>query len=93
MRLATLLREIEISPGPVTGIELATRLGITTGEVSAMLAALRASGRIGPEMRDQEPIGNCGSAGSCSLTCPGPDECSLTVDISVTGLEIRPLSR
>ena len=93
MKLATLIREIESSSGPVTGVELATRMGITTGEVSAMLDALRASGRIGPEIRDQEPIGSCSSAGSCSMTCPGPDECSLTVDIAVTGLEIRPLAR
>ncbi len=93
MKLSALLQEIESSSGPVTGIELAGRMGVTTGEVKAMLDALRASGRIGLEVRDQRPMVDCSSAGSCSMTCPGPDECSLTIDISVTGLEIRPLAR
>jgi hypothetical protein len=93
MKLMTLLREIERSTGPVTGIELATRMGITTGEVAAMLDALRAAGRIGPEIREHESMDSCASAGSCSMTCPGPDECSLTIDLNVSGLEIRPLAR
>lgn len=93
MKLTTLLEEIENSSGPVTGIELATRMGVSPGQVAAMLDALRAAGRIGPEIREQQPLQNCSSAGSCSMTCPGPDECSLTIDLSVTGLEIRPLAR
>ena len=87
MRLTALLEEIERSSGPVTGIELATRLKISPGDVAGMLAALRASGRLGPEMR--RPMETCSSAGTCSMTCPGPDECSLVIDINVTGLEVR----
>jgi predicted transcriptional regulator len=93
MKLAALLREIERSSGPVTGIELAGRMGLSTSQVAAMVDALRAAGRIGPEIRDQQLMGSCSSAGACSMTCPGPDECSLTIDISVGGLEIRPLPR
>jgi len=91
MSLATLLREIETSSGPVTGVELAARMGIPTGQVASMLDALRASGRLGPEVRPERSMegDSCSSAGSCSLSCPGPDECSLTVDLNVTGLQIR----
>lgn len=92
MRLAALLSEIERSSGPVTGIDLALRMGIAPGEVSAMLDALRASGRLAPEIREPEPMESCGSAGACSLSCPGPGECSLAIDLNVTGLEIRGLS-
>ncbi len=87
MRLTTLLREIEASSGPVTGIELAARLGLSPAEVASMLDALRAAGRLGPEQR--EPMEHCSSSGSCSMTCPGPDECSLVIDLHVSGLEIR----
>ena len=87
MRLSALLVEIERSRGPVTGVDLARRLGIAPAEVASMLIALRASGRIGPEMRTEPAPDHCGAAGACSLSCPGPDQCSLT--ISVTGLEIR----
>jgi len=91
MSLATLLSEIESAAGPVTGVELAARMGIPAGRVSVMLDALRASGRLGPEMRQERSIESesCSSAGSCSLRCPGPDECLLTVELSVPGLQIR----
>jgi hypothetical protein len=89
MRLHALVAALEGANGPVTGIELADRLGITTAEVAAMLVALRASGRLGPERRDPEPTTTCSSSGSCSMKCPGPDNCALTVDLSVTGLRIR----
>ena len=93
MRLAALLTEIEQSRGPVTGIDLAVRMGISPGEVAAMIDALRASGRLGPEVRADAPMESCGAAGSCSMTCPGPDKCALVIDLDVTGLEIRPLPR
>lgn len=93
MSLTALVTEIEKAAGPVTGIELAVRLGVSPGQVAAMLDALRASGRLGPESRASEPMDTCSSSGSCSMTCPGPDECALTVDLNVTGLEIQPLAR
>ena len=89
MKLATLITEIERSRGPVTGIELALRLGIQPAEVAAMLAALRASGRLGPEVRSEPAPGECSSAGACSMSCPGPEECPLVIDVSVSGLEIK----
>ena len=89
MKLSTLLTEIQQSHGPVTGIELATRLGVTPAEIAAMLAALRASGTIGYAQRTEPALENCGSAGACSMSCPGPDECSLVMDLNVAGLEIR----
>jgi hypothetical protein len=89
MRLSAIVAELQSAAGPVTGFELADRLGITTTEVAAMLVALRASGRLAPEPRDPQPATTCSSSGSCSLSCPGPDNCALTVDLSVTGLQIR----
>ena len=89
MRLTTLLREIERSPGPVTGIELASRLGITTSEVASMLDALRAAGMLGADMAERPKMDGCASSGSCSMACPGPDECSLTVNLQVSSLQIR----
>jgi hypothetical protein len=89
MKLTTLLSAIEESRGPVTGIELAVRMGISPSEVAAMLDALRASGQLGPEMKPPQPVDECSSAGSCSMTCPGPEDCSLVIDLNVTGLEIR----
>ena len=93
MRLTALLREIEVSRGPVTGIELASRLGISPGEVATMLAALRAAGRLSPEPAARRHLDTCSSAGSCLLSCPGPEDCSLVVDLNVTGLEIRGLAQ
>ena len=89
MKLADLLTEIRESSGPVTGIQLADRLGVAPAAISRMLVALRASGQIGPEVRTQPAPETCASSGSCSMSCPGPDECSLVIDLSVTGLEIR----
>jgi hypothetical protein len=89
MKLATLVTEIERSRGPVTGIELALRLGIRPAEVAAMLAALRASGRLGPEVRSEPAPDDCSSAGACSMSCPGPGDCPLVIDVSVSGLEIK----
>lgn len=91
MKLGTLVREIETSRGPVTGIELALRLGIQPAEVAAMLAALRASGRLGPEVRSEPAPSECSSAGACSLSCPGPGDCPLVIDVTVSGLEMRDL--
>lgn len=89
MKLATLVKEIEAARGPVTGIDLAIKLGVAPGEVAAMLDALRASGRLGAEIGEPTTSDSCGSAGACSMTCPGPGECSLVIDLSVSGLEIR----
>ena len=89
MKLAALVSAIGESRGPITGIELAFRLGVSPGEVAAMLDALRASGQLGPELRPAQQIDSCASAASCSLTCPGPDDCSLAIDLNVTGLEIK----
>jgi hypothetical protein len=92
MRLSTLLTEIERAAGPVTGIELADRLGVTPSRVAAGLVALRASGRLGPEVRTEPAPDNCSSAATCSMSCPGPDECSMVIDLKVGGLEIRRLN-
>ena len=89
MKLAALLAEIGKSSGPMTGIELADRLGVSTSDVSAMLIALRASGAVDTEPGPDPAPENCSSAGSCSLSCPGPGNCSLVIDLNVTTLEIR----
>ena len=89
MRLTTLLQEIERSKGPVTGIELALRLGLSPAEVATMLDALRAAGKLGAEMESRPEGGACASSGACSMTCPGPDECSLTVNLNVAELQVR----
>lgn len=89
MRLTTLLEEIARSPGPVTGIELASRMGITAAEVAGMLDALRAAGRLGPEPTERPQPDNCASSGSCSMSCPGPDKCSLTLNPQVSSLQIH----
>mgnify|MGYP001822162969 CR=1 FL=1 len=89
MKLSTLLTEIRSSSGPVTGIELADRLEVSPAAVARMLVALRATGQIGPEVRTEPAPGACASSGTCSLSCPGPEECSLVIDLRVTGLEIR----
>ena len=92
MRLAALLMEIERAEGPVTGIELADRLGVAPSRIAAGLVALRASGRLGSETRTEPAPENCSSAGTCSMSCPGPGECSMVIDLNVTGLEIRRLN-
>ena len=87
MRLTAFLEEIQNSSGPVTGLDLAQRLDLKPSEVMAMIGALRASGKLIPEgpLVDR----HCASAASCSLSCPGPDDCSLVVKVSVPGLQIR----
>jgi hypothetical protein len=89
MKLATLLTEIEHSSGPIMGIELAHRLGVEPAEVAAMLDALKASGRIGRELSPGPATTECASGGACSMSCPGPGECSLMIDLNLSGLEVR----
>jgi hypothetical protein len=89
MRLAALLDEVARARGPVTGIELADRLGINPTEVADMLMALRASGQLVEEARTEPVPETCAAAGSCSMSCPGPEECALVIDLHVTGLEIQ----
>jgi hypothetical protein len=88
MQLAALLREIEGSPGAVTIGDLARRLETSPARVSAMLAALRASGRIGPDGTRQPGTDDCASSGSCAVSCPGPSECPFTLEFGGF-LEIR----
>ena len=87
MRLAALVDAIEASDGPVTGVELARRLGASPGEVAAGLDALRASGQLGPE--PGSALAECPSSTACSRACPGPARCPLVVDLAVPGLRIR----
>jgi hypothetical protein len=92
MRLAALLHEVETAPGAVTVPDLATRLDVPVAEVRAMLAALRAAGRLGPEGGHQPGTDECAGTGTCAASCPGPDDCPFTVDLGPT-LEIRPRTR
>ena len=92
MKLAALLTEIERSSGPILGTDLAHRLGVEPAEVAAMLSALKASGRLRPEVTSGPAATDCASSGACSMSCPGPGECSLMIDLSVTGLEVRRLA-
>lgn len=89
MKLAALRDAIAGSKGPISELDLVRRLGIPRSELAAMLDALRASGQLGSQQRPARSTDACSSAGSCSMTCPGPDECSLVIDIGVTGFEIR----
>jgi hypothetical protein len=81
MKLAALLSAVKESNGPVTGIDLALRLGISPGQVAAMLDALRAGGQLGSE--PEPDVETCSSAGSCTLACPGPGKCPLVIDLSL----------
>ena len=89
MKLTALLAEIEQSSGPIMGSDLARCLGVEPAEVAAMLSALQASGRLGPEVSPGPAATECTSSGACSMSCPGPAECSLMIDLSLTGLEVR----
>ena len=91
MSLAALLSAIREAKGPVTGIDLARQLGIAPAVVAEMLVALRAAGQLAPEVRTTPAPETCASSGSCSMSCPGPGECSLVIDLGVSGLEIRPV--
>jgi len=88
MRLVDLTREIERSTGAVTALDLAARLDTTPAAVDAMLAALRAAGKLSPDGRPQQRSDECPSPGSCSAVCPGPASCPFVANL-VTGLEIR----
>lgn len=88
MKLAALLREIEKADGPITGLELARRLRVPPAEVAAMLDALRAAGKLAPE-KSPHPVGQCPASASCSLSCPGPEHCALTVHVHIGGFEVR----
>ena len=89
MTLAALLVEIEASQGSIVPAALASRLGLSPGELEAMLDALRANGLLQPEIASATPS-DCSPAGlSCAKTCPGPANCALVVDLGVHGLEIR----
>ena len=88
MKLAALLAIIEAGPGSMTEADIAERTGTSVPEVRAMLAALRAAGRIGPERSVSPGTDACASAGACTISCPGPNDCPLLIDIGAP-LEIR----
>ncbi len=88
MRLTDLLDEIDRSPGAVTVPDLARRLGSTPDRVASMLAALRASGRLGPDGEVRPGTEGCACSGSCGAACSGPASCPFVVDLGGT-LEIR----
>ena len=89
MRIAELLREIDSSSGAVTVADLADRLDSTATDVRAGLAALRAAGRLGPEAGHDPGTDECSSAGTCSMSCPGPADCPFVIDLGSGSLEIR----
>ncbi len=88
MKLATLLSLIESQGGAATEADLAARMGTTVSDVRAMLAALRAAGRLGPDGGHEPGTTECASSGSCAVSCTGPSDCPFVVDIGPT-LEIR----
>lgn len=88
MRLARLLAELETTGGSATEAHLARQLEASLPEVRAMLAALRAAGRLGPEGGDQLSDDSCDVAGSCTAACPGPSACPFIVDLGAP-LELR----
>jgi hypothetical protein len=89
MKLAAVLREIEMAAEAITVPELAARLGVAPLEVASMLTALRAAGRVGPPERRQKGTEECAAAGSCSTSCPGAPQCPFTGDV-VAELRIVP---
>jgi len=88
--LARLLTEIEAAGRPLTPAELAGRIGVDRAEVSAMLGALQAHGRLAPEGSGEGPPDGCAVSGSCRTACPGPIDCPLVIDLGLSGLERRP---
>jgi hypothetical protein len=88
MSLAAVLAELDRGGGPVTGAELAHRLGMTSGEIAPMLAALRAAGRLAPE-RTTRSAGECPPGVGCSGRCPGPQRCPLVVNPGAAALTVR----
>jgi hypothetical protein len=88
MKLTELLRVIQGSPGAVTVADLARQLGSTPETVRAMLMALRAAGRLGPEAGARPGVDKCASAGSCSVACPGPAGCPFAIGLG-SGLRLR----
>ncbi len=89
MMLARLLTEIETAGRPLTPTELAGRIGVDRSEVTAMLGALRAHGRLAPGESGEGPPDGCAAVGSCRSACPGPADCPLVIDIGLDGLEPR----
>ena len=87
--LARLLAEIETAGRPLTPAELARRIGVDRSEVSAMLVALRAHGRLAPGGSGEGPPDGCAASGSCRSACPGPIGCPLVIDLGSGGFEPR----
>lgn len=88
MKLADLIDIIERSAGAVTVADLAKRLESPPETVRAMLAALRASGRLEPGKTSGPGTAECAASGRCVVACPGPGRCPFVVDLG-PGVEIR----
>ncbi len=87
MTLAILLDEIAGAAAPLTPAELGNRLGVSTEDIDAMLAALRAHGLLVAD-RGGEPADVCERAGACLGSCPGPTNCALASDPGVVPLQL-----
>ncbi len=88
MKLAALLASIETGGGSMTEADIAGRTGSSVTEVRAMLAALRAAGRLGPQRSDRPGTDACASTNGCAFSCPGPADCPLIINIGAP-LEVR----
>jgi hypothetical protein len=91
MMLAALLDAIETAGSPLTPLELAIRTGLRVSEVTSLLDALRANGRLAPGeggAPGRAPEG-CAAGGACGSSCVGPGDCPLVVDFDLGGLAPR----
>ena len=86
--LHALLAMIESSDKALTPGELAQRLDIEAGQIVAMLATLRAHGRLVPDLAGESPVDVCSGAGLCGGTCPGPADCQLVADTGLVPLQL-----
>lgn len=86
MTLARLVDELDLAAEPLSPVELAMRLGTTVTEVSGMIAALRAAGRLhdSPAMAAKN---SCAASTGCMRACPGPAQCPLMTDPGIRRLE------
>ena len=77
-----LLVELRAAKGPVSSVELARRLDVSTAALDGMVSVLVSTGRLAGDQTQSDTYACSGLA--CGTTCVRIDECAFVVSVPTT---------
>ena len=80
--LDRLLDELRAAKGPISSVELARRLDVSTAALDGMVSVLVSTRRLAGDPAQSDTIACSGLA--CGTACVGIDECAFVVSVPTT---------